>query len=147
MAAGMVSAAPIEHARYLQGSHGAKTLFVKATTLGSAEQAASEQARTQNRFASHAGEVYYKTGVREPAFRYVTTGRIVVRFVSGEETELKAFAAANGLEYSRSLGRGGRSAVFVNKSDRDDIAQSNALMRQHGVVSAEPDWVLPIKLY
>jgi len=147
LAAVMVSAAPVEQSRYLQNSHGKKTLFIKAEakTFDKDEKAASAQARTQNGTAAHAGEVYYKAGVRKPAFRYVSTGRIVVRFVPGVDPE--TFAAANGLEYRRSFGIGRRSAVFINESDSDDITKSNVLLQQQSVESAEPDWMIPVKLY
>ncbi|WP_345987229.1 hypothetical protein WCX18_08805 [Sulfurimonas sp. HSL1-2] len=147
LAAVVVSAAPVEQSRYLQNSYGKKTLFIKAEakTFDGDEQAASKQARTQNGTAAHAGEVYYRTGVRKPAFRYVSTGRIVVRFAPGVDPE--TFAAANGLEYRRSFGIGKRSAVFINKSNADDIAKSNALLQQQSVESAEPDWVMPVKVY
>ncbi|MHC3995532.1 hypothetical protein ACXWTF_11965 [Thiomicrolovo sp. ZZH C-3] len=147
IAAGMVAAATVGHSRILLSSQGAKTLFVRAEakTFDPAEQAASEHARQATDKAPHAGEVFYKRGVREAAFRHVTTGRIVVRFVPGVDPE--AFAVENGLELRRSFGIGGRSAVFINQSDSDDITKSNALLQQQSVESAEPDWVLPVTVY
>ncbi|WP_345972104.1 hypothetical protein [Sulfurimonas diazotrophicus] len=133
----------------MQNSHGRKTLFVKteAKAFDTAEQAASNHARLASEKAAHAGEIFYKWGVKEAAFRHVTTGHIVVRFVSGKRIDPETFAASNGLEFRRRIGIDGSSVVFVNKSDRNDIDQSNSLMQNPDVASAEPDWVLPVRLY
>jgi hypothetical protein len=149
IAAGTLWSASLEGTRFVHNSHGGRTLFVpaKPETFTPAERAASERARQQSGSAPHAGEVYYKKGVNAPAFRYVTSGRIVVRFSKTEAPDPEAFARANGLVYRRSVGIGGKSAVFLNQSDEDDIAKANSLLGQANVLSAEPDWVLPVKLY
>jgi hypothetical protein len=148
--AGMLSAAPVqEPPRHLMHKSGKKTLFLKADvgSLVPAEKAAAEKARLQSADAPHAGEVYYKKGIRSPAYRHITSGRIVVRFAEDSNPDPEVFAAENGLEYVRSIGRSKKSAVFVNKSGEDDISRSNALIQNGAVESAEPDWVLPVKLY
>ena len=145
-----VTAAPAQElSQYLMGVNGKKTLFVKAdeTTLPPADKAASERARLLSRTATHAGEVYYRKGVKIPANRYISTGRILVRFAQESPVDPKAFAEANGLVFVRSFGQAGSSVVFVNKSDSDDLTRANALLQDAGVSAATPDWVLPVKLY
>ena len=148
--AGMLSAAPMqEQSRYLVQKSGKKTLFLKADegSLVPEERKGAEKARLLSADAPHAGEVYYKKGIKKPAYRYITTGRIVVRFAEGSHPDPEAFAATNGLEYVRSIGRSKKEAVFVNRGDRDDLSQSNVLLENDAVESAQPDWVLPVKLY
>jgi hypothetical protein len=147
---GILSAVPVqEPSQHLMHKSGKKILFLKADegSLVPAERKAAEKARQQNAGAPHAGEVYYKKGIRSPAYRYITSGRIVVRFAEGSTIDPEDFAAENGLEYVRSIGRSKKSALFVNKSGADDISRANMLLQNGAVESAQPDWVLPVKLY
>ena len=149
MLAGAVSAAPFQEPFYLMGKSGKKTLFAKVNEqmLSPGDRAAADKARLLGGNASHAGEVYFRKGVVSSANRYISTGRILVRFAEGSRVDLKAFAGANELVFVRSFGQGGSSAVFINESDSDDVTRSNALLGDSSVTSAAPDWVLPLKLY
>lgn len=134
---------------YLLGKDGKKTPYVKpeSSKLSLSDKAAAEKARNRSAANRHAGDVCFKKGVISPAHRYITTGHIAIRFTEGTHVDPKAFAAENGLVYVDSIGQSGRNAVFINASDRDDISESNVLLQKGEVDSAEPDWVLPVKLY
>lgn len=150
LSAGLLFGGQMSGEPHVLKSHGGKkTLFVKAEadTLSDKERAAAQKARLQSAGASHAGEIYYKKGVKNPAYRHITSGRIVVRFTEDSRMDPEAFAEENGLEYVRSIGRDKKSAVYINKGDRDDLSQSNVLLENEAVESAQPDWVLPVKLY
>lgn len=134
---------------YLLGKHGKKSLYVQAdaNSLTLADKAVAEKARTRNPNARHAGDVFFFQGNTAAANRYVSTGRIIVRFDSGGKINPQAFARANGLIYLHRIGHNGSSAVFINKSDSDDVTQSSKLVKENCVVSATPDWILPVKLF
>lgn len=130
----------------LKHKSGKDTRFVQGVdnTLSVADRAAAEQARVQNGGSAHAGEVYFKKGVKTASNRYITTGRIAVRFSDAGRIDPAAFAGAHGLRY---LGSVGEIAVFANTGTSDDLTQSNTLQQDAAVVYAAPDWVLPVKLY
>ena len=123
--------------------------FVKfrPETLPSSHMAAALRAKEQSGDHKHAGEVYYKNGEMRADSRYITTGHIVVRFNKGSEVDLKAFAAKYGLRLERTIGKRKSMAVFINDSEQNDIVQSNVLLNDSDVLSSQPDWVLPLKLY
>ncbi|WP_345987225.1 hypothetical protein WCX18_08785 [Sulfurimonas sp. HSL1-2] len=133
----------------LQDRHGNQVPFVKAKdeTLTLTDREAATRARVDGKSTVHAGEVFFKHGTAVPAYRYITTGRIIIRFEPGSAVDPEAFAEANALEYIRPAGGSGAGGVFVNLSDRNDLLESNFLREKDGVESAEPDWVLPVKLY
>ena len=136
-------------AENLVDKQGKKTFFVKADerALSVDARAAADKVRTRLNGAAHAGEVFYKHGVETPGLRYISTGRIVVKFDPNRKTDFRAFAQANGLVFVESTGREHATGVFVNQGGEDDVAVSNALIKNSAVLSVTPDWVLPLKLY
>ena len=120
---------------------------IRDAALSSPAKAAAIQAKRQSGDLQHAGEVYYKNGVVRESNRYITTGRIVVRFAHATQIDLEAFASRHGLLLEKRMGKKGSMAIFVNTSPQNDISQSNALLKEQAVVFSQPDWVLPLKLY
>jgi len=144
-----LSAAPTgEKQVTFMDARGHEVAFVKAERgLSQKEEKASQHARRLSEAAEHSGVVYYKQGIKSSANRYVTSGRIIVRFIDDSSVDPQEFADAYDLEYVRKFGRSEKSFLFINRSSKGDVALSKALLGKGNVKLVSPDWVLPLRLY
>lgn len=129
---------------------GRRTRFVEAQSDRMTAAVESKAATVKRRAgaSSQAGRVFYRDGVVSDATRYITTGRVIVRFGNRTDAvDLDAFALMHGLRLLRVINARSGRALFCNESDKNDIQVVREIMLDGAVRYAEPDWVLPLRLY
>ena len=94
------------------------------------------------------GLVFYKYGQKDDAYRYITTGMIIVTFEKKSNINPENFAIKNHLKYIKTIGSEYQKMIlFLNTSEKNDIELSSALVKQDDVIGAKPNWILPVKLF
>ena len=98
---------------------------------------------------SKAGQVFYKYGQKEAGYRYVTTATVLVTFDKKEPVNLETFAKENGLEIVKTLMSNAKKemVLFRNVSEKNDVELASTLTKSSKILSAKPNWILPVKLF
>ena len=92
------------------------------------------------------GSVYYKYGIKDKTHRYISTGEVIVKFATAtSKKEAEEFGKQFSLKPLKVLTP--NTVLFSNRSKGNDIDIASKLVRLPGVVSAKPNWILPVTLY
>ena len=95
------------------------------------------------------GLVFYQYGEKENAYRYISTGTILVTFGKKGKTDIDNFAVENNLKYLKTVSSAGDHLIilFANMSGKNDVELSSSLVKKTNVSAAKPNWILPLKLF
>ncbi|WP_294957193.1 hypothetical protein [Sulfurovum sp.] len=98
-----------------------------------------------NHSSDSQGNVYYKYGIEDASHRYISTGEVLVTFTPISQQAMKELEQKYKLQYVKQVKPD--TVLYRNRSEKNDIDLSSALIQLPNIIEAKPNWILPLRLF